>query len=270
MSSSKPFVFKSAPSISSYNNSAMPCYDCSMLGYSFTCQSCSPFIPSTPPTTPSSPANDSVFSFEFSSPVESILSTSQSLFAPRYSNTTIEQKRPGWLSLEAAEPSTKTSRFQWSEMDFSSDENTFENMNAKPEDTDSSVSTDLSYNIPSSGCPFCSMVPYGALCTHCNQVQSSRATDLKNPPAAAWPITHRLGDWQGTKALEEELLQNLDKELFDEINVPHELDEWGRRVYNDSGHRILYYQDEDGNTVLGFLSSSGTRRLRTPRLLKPR
>lgn len=41
-------------------------------------------------------------------------------------------------------------------------------------------------------------------------------------------------------------------ELFELINVPHELDEYGRRVYNDSGHRILYYVDEDGNTVMGY------------------
>lgn len=75
---------------------------------------------------------------------------------------------------------------------------------------------------------------------------------LATPPAAAWPVLHRLGDWEGTKAAEEELLQNLDMELFEQINVPHELDEWGRRVYNDCGHRILYYQDSDGNTVMGY------------------
>ena len=52
--------------------------------------------------------------------------------------------------------------------------------------------------------------------------------------------------------MEEELLRNLDMDLFEQINVPHELDAWGRRVYNDCGHRILYFQDEDGNTVLGY------------------
>ena len=65
-------------------------------------------------------------------------------------------------------------------------------------------------------------------------------------------MTHRLGDWEGTGALEEKLLQNLDTELFELLNVPHELDEWGRRVYDDCGYRILYYQDSDGNTALGY------------------
>lgn len=76
---------------------------------------------------------------------------------------------------------------------------------------------------------------------------------LSTPPAAAWPIVDRLGDWEGTKKPEEELLQNFDMELFELINVPEELDEWGRRVYNDSGHRMLYYVDEDGNTVVKYL-----------------
>ena len=75
---------------------------------------------------------------------------------------------------------------------------------------------------------------------------------LATPPAAAWPVLDKLGDWEGTKVQEEELLQNLDMELFEQINVPHEVDEWGRRVYNDCGHRILYYQDADGNTVMGY------------------
>lgn len=65
-------------------------------------------------------------------------------------------------------------------------------------------------------------------------------------------MVDRLGDWEGTKKPEEELLQNLDMELFELINVPHELDEWGRRVYNDCGHRIIYCVDEDGNTVMGY------------------
>lgn len=65
-------------------------------------------------------------------------------------------------------------------------------------------------------------------------------------------MVHKLGNWEGTKKPEEELLQNLDMELFELINVPHELDEWGRRVYNDCGHRIIYCVDEDGNTVMGY------------------
>ncbi|KAF6217759.1 hypothetical protein HO133_006586 [Letharia lupina] len=101
-------------------------------------------------------------------------------------------------------------------------------------------------------CYECSMIPYGAICTKCHQIQTSRAIALATPPAAAWPVIDRLGDWTGTKKSEEELLQNLDMELFELINVPHELDEWGRRVYNDCGHRILYYQDSDGNTVMGY------------------
>lgn len=96
------------------------------------------------------------------------------------------------------------------------------------------------------------MVPYGALCTSCDQVQTSKAMTLATPPAAAWPILDRLGDYEGTKRPEEELLQSLDMELFELINVPHELDEWGRRVYNDCGHRIIYCVDEDGNTVMGY------------------
>ena len=92
------------------------------------------------------------------------------------------------------------------------------------------------------------MVPYGALCTNCNQIQTSKAT----PSTTAWPTTNTLGNRQGTKAPEEELLQSLDMQLFEQINVPHELDEWGRRVYDDSGNRLLYFQDEDGNTVVGY------------------
>ena len=40
-------------------------------------------------------------------------------------------------------------------------------------------------------------------------------------------------------------------ELFDLINVPHELDECGRRVWDDCGRRILYYENSDGETVIG-------------------
>ena len=65
-------------------------------------------------------------------------------------------------------------------------------------------------------------------------------------------MVDKLGDYEGTKKPEEELLQNLDMELFDLINVPHELDEGRRRVYNDCGHRIIYCVDEDGNTVMGY------------------
>ena len=96
------------------------------------------------------------------------------------------------------------------------------------------------------------MAPYGALCTKCDKIQTSKAITLATPPTAAWPVLDKLGDWEGTKVQEEELLQNLDMELFEQINVPHEVDEWGRRVYNDCGHRILYYQDADGNTVMGY------------------
>lgn len=41
-------------------------------------------------------------------------------------------------------------------------------------------------------------------------------------------------------------------QLFEQINVGHELNDWGRRVYNDSGNRLLCYQDEDGNAVNGY------------------
>ena len=61
-----------------------------------------------------------------------------------------------------------------------------------------------------------------------------------------------MGNYEGTKKPEEELLQTLDMELFELINVPHELDQWGRRVYNDCGHRIIYCVDEDGNTIMGY------------------
>ena len=96
------------------------------------------------------------------------------------------------------------------------------------------------------------MVPYGALCANCDHIQTSKSTSLASAPEAAWPATTKLGEWEGIKAPEEKLLQNLDMELFKQINIPHELDEWGRRVYNDCGDRILYYQDSDGNTVLGY------------------
>ena len=220
----------------------MPCYDCSMLGYSATCTSCSPFIAGTPATTPSSPANQSAFKFDFSMHLANIFPVTEPPLTPKYSITAIEQPRPRWTDLEAAEPSTKTSRFNWSEMGFSKEQNTFENL------TTSSVSPGFNYDKPCSECPVCSLVPYGALCTNCNQIQTSKATSSPT----AWPTTNTLGNKEGSKTPEEELLQTLDRQLFEQINVPHELDESGRRIYDDSGNRLLYYQDEDENTVIGY------------------
>lgn len=201
-------------------------------------------------TSPSLPASDGVFPFDFTSPLAANSLNLQAPFAAKHPVTSTESTRLGWLGLEVAEPSTKKSRFTWSEIDYSNSENTFEKPSANH-----STSTELTHNEKSSECHFCSMVPYGALCTNCNRVQKSKAIALATPPAAAWPATHTLGDWTGTKAPEEEILRNLDAELFEQINVPHELDEWGRRVYNDCGHRILYYQDADGNTVVGYEAS---------------
>ena len=141
-------------------------------------------------------------------------------------------------------------------MDFSNPYGIFEELTLDPQDIHSSVHDFIMpeprRKIQPSDCFVCSLVPYGAICTKCNRVQASKAIALATPPAVAWPITHRLGDWEGTKVQEEELLRTLDTELFDLINVPHELDEWGRRLYNDCGHRIIYYQDSDGKTVLGY------------------
>ena len=212
-----------------------------MLGYSTACTNCSPFIAGTPPTTPSSPANQNTFNFDFSTSLSNVFSVTEPLFVPKYSITVIEQPRPRWTALETAEPSTKTSRFNWSEMGLSNSQSTFENF------TTSSVSPGFSYDKNHSECPVCSLVPYGALCTNCSQIQTSKAT----PSTTAWPITNTLGEWEGNVP-EEELLQKLDMQLFEQINVPHELDDWGRRVYDDSGNRLLYYQDEDGNTVIGY------------------
>ena len=157
--------------------------------------------------------------------------------------TVTEQPRPRWTSLEPAEPSKKKSRFDWSEMGFSNSQNTFKNS------TRSSVSSGCTYDKPCSECPVCSLVPYGALCTSCNQIQTSKAT----PFPTAWPTANNLGTQQGTQAPEEEqLLQNLDMQLFDQLNFPHKLDDRDRRVYNDSGNCLLYYQDEDGNAVNGY------------------
>ena len=219
----------------------MPCYDCSMLGYSTTCTSCSPFLAGTPPITPSSPANQNTFNFDLSAPPANIFSVTEPPFAPKYSITVIAQPRSPWTNLETAEPSTKTSRFNWSEMGFSNDQNTFENL------TRSSVSPKSNYDKPYPECPVCSLVPYGALCTSCNRIQTSKIT----PPTTFWPIPPPFCSPQDTTLPEEELLQNLDMQLFEQINVPHELDVLGRRVYDDSGNR-LYYQDEDGNTVIEY------------------
>lgn len=201
-------------------------------------------------TPPSSPASDSVFPFDFTSPFATIPLTLQPPFSLKYPVFSTESPHLGWPSLEAAKPSTKTSRFTWSEMDYSNSESSFKNLSA-----DHPVSTQLTHSKSCSECHFCSMVPYGALCTNCNRIQKSKAIALATPPAAAWPLAHTLGDREGTKAPEEALLKTLDAELFEQINVPHELDEWGRRVYNDCGHRILYYQDADGNTVVGYEGS---------------
>ncbi len=166
-----------------------------------------------------------------------------------------KQSYSKWTELEAAEPSTKKSRFNWSEMDYSNGEHTFaefttghKNAQASTTDEDSS----LYYQQRRSDCLVCSMVPYGAVCNNCERVQTSKAIALATPPAATWPAFTDLSNWEGTKAPEEALLQDLDMELFEQLNVPHEVDERGRRVYNDCGHRILYYQDSDGNTVLGY------------------
>ena len=190
----------------------------------------------------------SVFPFDFTLPLPTNLPTCEGLFTPKYSITSTEPSHLSWPSLEFAKPSTKTSRFTWSETDYSNGENTLENFSVNQ----SASTTELGYGIPSSDCSVCSMVPYGAVCINCNQIQRSKAIALAAPPAASWPITHTLGDWEGTAALEEELLRNLDTDLLEQLDVPHELDEWGRRVYNDCGHRILYYQDADGNTVVGY------------------
>ena len=91
------------------------------------------------------------------------------------------------------------------------------------------------------------MVPYGALCANCDQIQTSKAT----PCTTAWPTANPLGTWEGIQYPEEELLQSLDVQPFEHVNVPHEHDEWGRCVYNVFGNRLPYYQGEYGNTVIG-------------------
>lgn len=227
-----------------------------MLGYGIDCEDCSRFIAISPMTPPSTPTRDFAFSFNYTPSLGTTLPAVETLFRPDDFTITIEEPHWNWPKFETTrleEPSTKTSRFNWSEMEFSTEQHAFDSYDSSIIDSDNTHSS-ASDTEPSfhSNCAVCSMVPYGAFCTTCAQIQTSRAITLATPPAAAWPIVDRLGDWTGTKALEEELLRNLDMELFEEINVPHELDEWGRRVWNDCGHRILYYQDADGNTVTGY------------------
>ena len=242
MSSNIRFVFTSATPTSSDVDTTMPCYKCSMLGCGKTCQDCSRYTVKAPLTAPSSPPSPSVFTFNFTSPLAITLPAFEARSYSENFFTATKQSQWGWSNLEAAEPSTKISRFNWSEMDCT----------AHNEDSLSSLSIEVPHQKQLAECPVCSMVPYGGLCTKCNHIQTSKEVAIATPPATAWPVTTKLGDWEGTKAPEEELLQDLDMELFEQINVPHELDEWGRRVYNDCGDRILYYQDSDGNTVLGY------------------
>ena len=242
MSSNIRFVFTSATPTSSDVDTTMPCYKCSMLGCGKTCQECSHFTVKAPLTAPLSPPSPGVFTFNFTSPLAITLPVSEARSDWENFFTATEKSQWGWSNLEAAEPSTKISRFNWSEMDCT----------AHNEDSLSSPSIEVPHQNHLAECPLCSMVPYGGLCTKCNHIQTSKEVAIATPPATAWPVTTKLSDWEGTKAPEEELLRNLDMELFEQINVPHELDEWGRRVYNDCGDRILYYQDSDGNTVLGY------------------
>ena len=230
----------------------MPCYDCTSLGYGVNCQDCSRFVADIPMTPPSSPASGTSFSFEFASPLEATLPTPDMPLSSEYSSPDTTQASWNWLKLGTAETTTKTSRFNWA--DFSANDDASNESTAESEDTatsDSDAETEICDNRLLSQCFVCSMVPYGAFCTNCDQIQASKAIILATPPAAAWPVTDRLGDWDGEKIPEEKLLQNLDMELFELINVPHELDEWGRRVWDDCGRRILYYQNSDGETVIG-------------------
>ena len=226
----------------------MPCYDCTSLGYGVSCQDCSRFVAVSPMTPFSSPNSDNSFSFDFTSPSKSTLPAPDLSLSSEYSAPATT-----WVKLGTAERTTKTSRFNWA--DFSTNDNASRKYTAGSEDTatsNSDAETEICNNELYPQCFVCSMVPYGALCTNCDQIQKSKAITLATPPAAAWPVTDRLGDWDGENIPEEKLLQNLDMELFELINVPHELDEWGRRIYNDCGHRILYYQNSDGETVMGY------------------
>ena len=231
----------------------MPCYECSMLGYSVTCQACSRFTATTPMTPPSSPASSFSFSFKCT-PLWGIhFPASETPFTRDDLNYAIEQlclDRPKLEAVGSQESSTRTPHFKWSEMDFLNEQHAFDSCNINFDDAHSPV-PEIEPGFHSK-CAVCSMVPYGTVCTKCNQIQTSKAIAFSTLPAAAWPVTNRLGDWEAMRAPEEELLRNLDMGLFEQINVPHELDEWGRRVYNDCGHRILYYHDSDGNTVMGY------------------
>ena len=233
----------------------MPCYDCSSLGYGASCQACSRFVAVSPMTPASSPTSDTSFSFEFTSPLKATLPAPDMPLSSEYSSPATTQSW-NWLKLETAEPTTKNSRFNWADLsandsasDTASDDSTAESESTATSDSD--AETEIYNNNPHPQCPVCTMVPYGALCTNCSQIQTSKAITLATPPAAAWPITHKLGDWDGQKIPEEKLLQTLDMELFELINVPHELDEWGHRVWDDCGRRILYYENSDGETVIG-------------------
>lgn len=270
MLSNIPFVFTSAPSSPLELDANMPSYEDSMLCYGIAGQDCSLFTAATPMELQPSPASDFVFSFELPSPLGTMMPVTETASTTDYFATVAKRSHWNWAKLELSEPLTKTSRFNWSEMDLSTGESAFENFAASHEDAYPSLldtgsegyedaypslldtGSEGYYNEFNLNCSVCSMVPYGAFCSSCNQIQTTRATVLATPPAAAWPIVDRLGGWEGHKKPEEELLQNLDMELFEQINVPHELDEWGRRVYNDCGHRIIYCVDEDGNTVMGY------------------
>ena len=203
-------------------------------------------------TPASSPTSDTSFSFEFPSPLKATLPNLDMPLSSEYSSPTNPHSRLDWLKLSTAEPTTKTSRFNWVELsanDSASDDSTSESEDTIPSNSD--AETELYNNNLHPQCPVCTMVPYGAFCTNCSQIQTSKAITLATPPAASWPVTHKLGDWDGEKIPEEKLLQTLDMELFDLINVPHELDEWGHRVWDDCGRRILYYENSDGETVIG-------------------
>ena len=230
----------------------MPCYDCTSLGYGASCQDCSRFVAVSPRTPTPPPTSDTSFSFEYASPLKATLPELDMALSSKYSSPATPPPHWNWLKLETAKPTTKTSRFNWADLsanDSASDDSTAESESTAPSDSDAETVIDNPNLRPQ--CFVCTMVPYGALCTNCSQIKTSKAITLATPPAASWPVTRKLGDWDGEKIPEEKLLQNLDMELFDLINVPHELDEWGRRVWDDCGRRILYCQNSDGETVIG-------------------
>ena len=51
---------------------------------------------------------------------------------------------------------------------------------------------------------------------------------------------------------EPQLPQDLDMQLFEQIDMAHELDDRYRRVYEGFGNRLLCYEDEDGNDVMRY------------------